>query len=117
MKVNKTKVLADITTECAVVHFISTHVREMADAQKVVDEIEDIAYNYNLKRVVVNFSRLQQMTSSLLSKLITLNNTLRQIDVKLFVCGMNKDMERAFKICKLQKIIPLFDTEEEAISA
>ena len=115
MKVVKTKIFADVTQETAVVHFTATNVRELSDVQKIISEIEELAYNRKLSLVVVNFSRLRQMTSSFLSKLITLNKSLTQIDVKLHLCCMNPEVERAFRICKLQKVIPLFKTEKKAL--
>ena len=116
MKLQKSKIWADITNDQVVVRFLPTSIREMSDAQKVIEEVNEIAYNYhNLKLMVINFARLKQMTSAFLSKLITLNKSLAQTGVTLRVCCMTPEVEEAFKICKLQKIIPLYATEEEAI--
>lgn len=116
MRTNKTKIFADISQDSAVVHFTTTHLREMIDVQKVVDEIQDLAINHRVKLVIVNFSRLKQMTSAFLSRLISLNKSLRGLNIELRVCGMIPDVERAFKICRLQKVIPLFKTEAKALS-
>ncbi len=115
MKLQKSKILAEITGEQCVVHFLPTSVREMSDVQKIMDEIEEVAYNHKINLVVINFARLRQMTSAFLSRLITLNKSLKQADIKLHVCSMVAEVEQAFKICKLQKIIPLFETEDKAL--
>ena len=116
MKVQKTKISATVDSEKAIVRFLPTAIRDMADAQKVLDEIQDVAYNYKIGLLVLDFSRLKQMTSAFLSKLITLNKSLAQAQIKLRLCGMSPEVEEAFRICKLQKIIPLFATEEEALA-
>lgn len=116
MKVQMTRVVAQITSDHAVVHFISTHVRDPGDAQKIADEIEQIASNYKISVLIVNFSRLKQLTSAFLSKLITLNKSLRKLGIQLRVCGMSREVERGFRISKLQKIIPSFATEDEAMA-
>ena len=116
MIVQKTRIIADVSREQAIIHFISTHVRELSDAQKIADEIEEIAYNYNVNLLIINFSRLQQMTSSFLGKLIMLNKSLKQAGITLRFCSMARQVARAYKICRLQKIIPLFRTEQKALS-
>ena len=116
MKVNKTMIMADVTTQQAIVHFIASHIREASDAQRVAGEIEQIAYSYDIQLLVLNFSRLQQMTSAFIGKLITLQKSLEQMDIKLRLCGMTREVEKAFKICKLDKIIPLYRTEKKALS-
>lgn len=115
MKIQKSKILAEITGEQCIVYFLPTSVREMSDVQKIMDEIEEVAYNYKIRLLVINFARLKQLTSAFLSKLITLNKSFKQAQIKLHLCSMVPEVEQAFKICKLQKIIPLFESEEKAL--
>jgi len=116
MRVNKTKIFADVTRETAVVHFTSTHVHDVADVNKVTSEISEIAGNYKIKTLVINFARLRQLTSLFLGKLATIKKVLAEQGVELRVCGMNENVDKAFRICKLQKIIPVFKSEKEAMS-
>jgi len=115
MKVNKTRIFAEVTGEQAVVHFISTHVRELSDAQRISDEVEEIAYNNRINLVVINFSRLKQMTSSFLGRLIALHKSLTQAGIQLRLCAMSKNVEKAYRICKLEKVIPLYKSEKKAL--
>ncbi len=115
MKTSKTRIIADIHGKQAVIHFLSSHVRELGDVQKISEEIEAVAYNYDIEVMIVNFSKLRQLTSAFLSRLITLNRSLRDAGIKLRLCSMCKEVERAYKICKLQKIIPLYGSESKAL--
>ncbi len=115
MRVSKTKIFADVMQDVAIVHFTSTHVREASDVNKISSEIAEIAENYDIKKLVINFARLQQITSSFLGKLTEMKKQLAAQEIKLCVCAMNKDVENAFKICRLQKLIPYFKSEKEAI--
>jgi len=116
MRISKSRIIADVAQDQAVVYFTSPHVRDLGDVQKIASEIEELAYNYNLKLIVINFRKLKQMTSAFLSRLIALNKSLRQLNIKLHLCCMNPQVERAFRICKLHKVMPLFKTEEKALS-
>jgi len=116
MKVNKSLIMADVTTHQAIVHFIASHIREASDAQRVANEIEQIAYSYDINLLVINFVRLQQMTSSFIGKLIVLQKSLKQAGIELRLCCMAREVEKAYKICKLDKLIPLYRTEEKALA-
>ena len=116
MRVNKSLIMADITSHHAIVHFIVSHVREVSDAQRIANEIEQVAYSYDIKLLVINFVRLQQMTSSFIGKLLVLQKSLKQAGIELRLCCMSRDVEKAFKICKLDKIIPHSRTEDKALS-
>ena len=115
MKLQKTKIWADINGEEAVVRFLPSSLREMSEVNKVVEELEDVGYNHKIKVLVINFDRLKNMTSSFLGKLIALNKSMSQIGVALRVCGMSSEVQSAFKICRLDKLIPTFDNEEKAL--
>jgi anti-anti-sigma factor len=115
MRIQKTRIVADIDSEQAVVRFMPVSVREMSEVQAIMDEIEEVSYNYKMDVMVLNFSRLKHLTSGFLGRLITLNKTLKQSEIELRVCCMTPDVERAFKICKLEKMIPLYESEEKAL--
>lgn len=116
MRTQKTKILANVTGEQAVIYFVGSTVRDLGDVQKIVDEIEEVAYNSKITLLVINFSRLTQLTSAFLGRLITLNKSLKQTGVTLRLCSMSPQIEEAFRICKFQKLIPLFPTEEKALA-
>ena len=116
MKIQKTRIIADITGEQAIIYFVGSTVRDLGDVQKIVDEIEEVAYNSKIKLLVINFSRVTQLTSAFLGRLITLNKSLKQAGITLRLCSMSPQIEEAFRICKFQKLIPLFPNEEKALA-
>ena len=115
MILQKTRIKADIASEQAVINFLSSHVRDQSDVLKIEQEILAVAESYDLRLMVLDFSMLQHMTSAFLARLITLNKELCALEITLRVCGMSADMEKAFDLCRLDKIIPMFATEEEAV--
>jgi anti-anti-sigma factor len=116
MRTQKTKILANVTGEQGVIYFLGSTVRDLSDVQKIVDEIEGVAYNSKIKLLVINFSRVTQLTSAFLGRLITLNRSLKQAGITLRLCSMTPQIEEAFRICKFHKLIPLFPTEEKALA-
>jgi len=114
MKVQKTKISAEVETDTAIIRFLAPTLRDPAEAQKAAQEIENIAVTHNVNAVIINFSRLLQLSSVFLGRLVQLRKTLDTHGIQLRVCGMSADIEKAFKICKLDKAIPAFATEEDA---
>ena len=113
MRTQKTKILADVNGEQAVIYFLGATVRDLGDVQKIMDEIEDVAYNSKIKLLVINFSRVTQLTSAFLGRLITLNKSLKQAGITLRLCSMTPQVEEAFQICKFQKLIPLYPSRRK----
>ena len=116
MRITKSRVVAHVTGEQAVIHFLPRHIRELGDVQKVASEIEQVACTCDVKLLVINFARLRQVTSALLGKLIRLNRDLKKLGIALRICSMAPEVEQAFRICRLDKLIPHFGTEAEALS-
>jgi anti-anti-sigma factor len=116
MKIQKSKITAEVYAEIATVRFIGAAVREAADAQKSLSEIESVAYSNKVSTLIIDFSHLVQLTSVFLGRLIQLQKSLKEAGIKLRAFGLAPDVEKVFKICKLHKIIPTFATEEEAIN-
>ena len=116
MKVAKDMIIADVVKDHVVIHFITTHIRELADVERVVNEIQQVIDEYEFRVLVLNFSRLKMLTSSFLGKLVMLHKHLKRQKVELRACSMAEAVYQGFKICKLQKLIPVFSNEAEAVA-
>jgi anti-anti-sigma factor len=66
------------------------------------------------KQVVLEFSKVQFMSSSMLGKLVQVHKKCKEYKVKLKLCGISSDIFEVFKITKLHK---LFDIETDEASA
>ena len=115
--IQKTLVLGEVGEAEAIIRFTGTELVELRDVQVVADEIEEIAYNHPIKVLVLNCANLRRMTSAFLSRMVSLNKAMRQAGISMRVCGMSPDIDHAFRICRLEKIIPVFAGEDEALRA
>ncbi len=99
----------------AVVRFQVAHILDLSDVQKATREIDEILSNYDVKLLVIDFTGVKQVTSSLLSKLMILQKTLKSEGGELRVCGLSGNVREAFRICKFHKLIPTFKNEGDAV--
>ena len=109
-----TQIHATVTRGCVTARFCAPHVQEPGQVQKIAQEIMYLAQECRPKRFILTFAGVSHLTSAFLAKLVTLNRDLRKNGVELRLCDMNEETARAFRLCKLHRIIKLFATEEEA---
>ncbi|MEQ8847818.1 STAS domain-containing protein [Botrimarina sp.] len=66
------------------------------------------------ERVVIDFSKVEFMSSSMLGKLVQVHKKCKGFKVKLKLAGVSPEIREVFKITRLDK---LFDIEKDAAAA
>lgn len=97
---------------------IKLNVRNIIDPGEVtrtVDEIRSAIKESRAKVIVLDFSNVYQVSSQMLGQLLHLRSLAKNQDAELRICGMNGSVLKAFKVCRMQKVIPLFKDETHAI--
>ena len=114
--------------ECG--HVLWFHVRAVDDAT-VLDVISGkVAINQELDKVcgmltqdrekpcvVLNMSDVQFVSSSFIAGLVALHKRLRGADGKMIVCGMNPVVQETLHGAKLDRLLLITATEQEALAA
>jgi len=115
MLIKKQRIICRLTSGIAVTRFQVAHILDLSDVQRAAREIDEILSNYDVKILVIDFTGVKQVTSSLLSKLTVFQKVMKGDGGELRVCGMTGNVREAFRICKLHKLIPTFKTEGDAL--
>ena len=79
-------------------------------------EILKAAADREGERVVVDFSELTKLASIFLGRLTLVNGALSERGVELRLCGLNPQMAEVVTICRLDRILKLYPTLEEALA-
>lgn len=66
------------------------------------------------EKVVIDFAKVEFMSSSMLGKLVRIHKKCKEFKAKLKFCSISKDILEVFKITRLDK---LFDIEPDAAAA
>ena len=115
MKYAKDMIVADVCSEHAVVYLLSSSIREMGDVQKVTSEIDAVVDGFDIKLLVINFSKVHMLSSSFLGKLIGLSSRLKERNIAFRVCCLTREVRIAFKLLNLHKLLKVYPTEEKAL--
>ena len=116
MRVAKSRIAAEVEDDHAVIQFLSSEVRDISTVQMIATEITGVAKEFLVQVVVIDSAKVRHLTSAFLSRPITLDKTLKKEGTQLRLCSMNPEVKRAYEICNLQKVIPLYDSQEAAVA-
>ena len=110
-------IMASQVGDVAVVNFLTSQVLDELNVQQLGQELNDLVDKHYMIKMVINFSKIKFLSSAVLGKLISLNKKINEQNGHLAFCHINSDIMQVFKITRLEKLIPICDTEEEAIQA
>ena len=102
--------------DIGIVRFETAQVLEEMNVQQLGDELRELVEKHYLVKLIINFERVKFLSSAVLGKLISLNKRVANEKGRLALCNINDDVRQVFKITRLDKIIPIFETEGQAVS-
>ncbi len=82
---------------------------------ELMEAYQQATVREEVRAVILNFSKLEYMTSSGIGLLVTLFIRASRKGKQLYAVGLNPHYQRIFTLTKLNETIPAFDSEEEAL--
>ena len=92
-------------------------VLEAAHIEAVGDQLTALVNDPARKKLVVNFDKVEFMSSAALGMLVTLQRKARAAAVKLVLCGIDPQILEVFKLTKLDKQFVIRADDQEALQA
>jgi len=99
----------------AVVSFGATALLDRANVQQLGDELDALVDTHKLLRIVLDFSNVNYMSSTVMSKLIVFQEKLKAAGGHLQLCCIGEQILEAFKVMKAQKLFKIKANEADAI--
>jgi anti-sigma B factor antagonist len=89
---------------------------DTSQIEQIGTELYDQVENRCHKRLILDFTKVQFLSSSALGMLITLQKKVAAAKGELVLCGMRKDLMKVFEITKLNKLFTFRPDEKEALA-
>ncbi len=102
--------IGDIT----VVHFHEHWISGFLEIESLGRELYGLAEENRRKKILLDFSGVEFLSSSFLGKLITLSGKLKARDAALRLCNIQPQVLEVFLVCKLDRI---FDVRKDSADA
>ncbi|MDR3110470.1 MAG: STAS domain-containing protein [Planctomycetaceae bacterium] len=79
------------------------------------EQLIDLSDDAKTRKILINFERVQFMSSSALRALITLNKKIKDDGCQLILCGIDDNIMEAFRITRLDTVFKIEKKEDDAI--
>src|ERR687883_1318461 len=91
--------IGDVT----VVNFVDRRILDEQNIQVIGEQLFSLVDEEGWRKILLNFSNVEYLSSAALGKLITLNKKLQQAGGKLILCNIDPQIYEVFEITKLDK--------------
>jgi anti-sigma B factor antagonist len=105
--------IGDIT----VVNFIDRKILDEQNIQLIGEQLFGLVDEQKRRKVLLNFTNVEYLSSAALGKLITLNKKLQNAGGKLILCNIDPQIYEVFEITKLNRVFNIQKEEQAALQA
>ena len=100
-----------------VAKFVDKKILDETNIQNIGNQLFALVDEDGRKKIVLDFSIVEYLSSAALGKLITLHRKLQAVQGKLVLCKIAKDILDVFKITKLDKILSITVDEQAGLQS
>jgi anti-anti-sigma factor len=100
-----------------VVRFGDHRILDELTVKKIGDELLDVAAGAKCHHLIVNFTSVSGLSTLMLGKLLVLRKIMAAKGGRLILCEIAPEIECVFVETKLNQILEIMDTEEQALAA
>ncbi len=104
------------SSNVSVVRFKDQKIIDPEAIQQLGQELFDLVEKDNHKKLVVNFSNVEFLSSAALGKLITFEKLAKRHDANLILTNIAPEIFQVFAITNLDKLFLIKDTEADALA-
>ena len=103
--------------ETLVLRITDDRLTDEAQLQRMYDDVVELLNKSTEQQVVMDFSPVQFMSSSMLGKLVNINKKCKEFKVKLKLSGISSEILQVFKITKLNKVFDIHSDTDAALKS
>jgi len=102
----------------AVVEFVNSQLMFTGEMVKeVADELTRVITERGHKKIVLDFRNVQYLSSSMLARLVKLQQDIAQVKGQLKICGLGPVLKDSFRIAHFEQIFDIHDDVQSALNA
>src|ERR671939_291961 len=105
--------IGDVT----VVNFVDRKILDEQNIQIIGEQLFGLVDEEGPRKILLNFSNVEYLSSAALGKLITLNKKLQQAGGRLILCNIDPQILEVFEITKLDKFFNIQKEEQAALQS
>lgn len=104
------------SNDVTVVTFADSKIIDDTEIQELGQELVALVEQDSHKKIVLNFGRVEFLSSAALGKLISFEKKVRQQKAELILTNIRPEIYEVFAITKLTKLFTIKDDEADALA-
>lgn len=116
-KPRKRRIEVEDVGEVTVVTFVDKKILDEQNIQLVGEQLFQLVDELGRKKILLNFSNVEFLSSAALGKLITLNRKVQAAGGKLVLCSIDPSIYEVFMITRLDKLFTITKDEQSGLQA
>ena len=101
--------------DVSVVRFVDRRILDAANIEGLGDELFELVETDHRKRMLLNFTGVEFLSSAALNKLIILDKKVKSQGGKLVLCDLRQEIKEVFAITRLDQLFTISDSEQKAL--
>lgn len=101
--------------DVTVAKFVDKKILDETNIQLIGNQIFGLVDEDGRKKIVLDFSTVEYLSSAALGKLITMDKKVKAARGKLRLCAIRPEILEVFQITRLDKIFDIKSTQEQAL--
>ena len=102
--------------DVSVVRFVDRRILDAANIEGLGDELFELVEKDNRKRMLLNFTDVEFLSSAALNKLIILDKKIKSHGGRLVLCDLRQEIKEVFAITRLDQLFTISDSEQNALT-
>ncbi len=98
-----------------VAKFVDKKILDETNIQNIGNQLFALVDEDGRKKIVLDFSVVEYLSSAALGKLITMDKKVKAAKAKLRLCSIRPEIYEVFEITRLNKIFDIKATQEDAL--
>ncbi len=102
--------------DVTIAKFVDKKILDESNIQVIGNQLFSLVEEDGRKKIILDFSNVEYLSSAALGKLITMDKKVKQAKGKLRLCNVRPDIYEVFAITKLNKLFDMnYDSVEKAL--
>ncbi len=114
---SRQRITVEDVGDVAVVQFVDKKILDEQNIQMIGDDLFRLVDELGRRKLLLNFSNVDFMSSAALGKLIRLHQRLAQVGGKLILCSISKEILQVFTLTKLDKMLKIVKDEQTGLGS
>lgn len=103
--------------DVSVVQFVDKRILDEQNIQLIGEQLFGLVDDDGKRKILLDFSSVEYLSSAALGKLITLNKKVRGVNGQLRLCSIRPEIYEVFEITRLNKVFPIYEDRDKALDA